>query len=66
MRVCKVPQDELLRTQLSDLIVVIWTIRLDDNEIDVCQENDIIDRGLDLELECFDYEPTMPENGINE
>jgi len=36
MRVCKVPQDELLRTQLSDLIVVIWTIRLDDNEIDVC------------------------------
>lgn len=57
MRVCIVPNDIELRNQLSNSLIVIWTIKTDDNEIDVCAKEDLINKGFNLGLEELDYEP---------
>ncbi len=57
MHVCIVPQDIQLRNELSNALIVIWTIKTDDNEIDVCVKEDLINKGFNLGLEELDYEP---------
>ena len=61
MRVCIVPNDIELRNQLSNSLIVIWTVKREDEEVDVCSRQDLIDKHYDLEsldLEEFDYTPT--------
>ena len=57
MHVCIVPQDIQLRNELSNALIVVWTIKLDNNEIDVCAKEDLINKGFNLDLEELDYEP---------
>ncbi|HRD20411.1 MAG TPA: hypothetical protein PK584_05045 [Fervidobacterium sp.] len=62
MRVCIVPNDIELRNQLSNSLIVIWTIKkADDTEADVCAKQDLMDKHYDLDslnFEEFDYTPT--------
>ena len=61
MRVCIVPNDIELRNQLSGSLIVICTVKREDEEVDVCSKQDLIDKGYDLgllNLEEFDYTPT--------
>ncbi len=61
MRVCIVPNDIELRNQLSNSLIVIWTVKRESDEVDVCSKQDLIDKHYDLEsldLEEFDYTPT--------
>lgn len=61
MRVCIVPNDIELRNQLSNSLIVIWTVKRESDEVDVCSKQDLIDKGYDLgllNLEEFDYTPT--------
>lgn len=57
MRVCIVPNDIELRNQLSGSLIVIFTVKREDEEVDVCSKQDLVNKGFHLNLEEFDYEP---------
>jgi len=57
MHVCIVPQDIQLRNELSNAVIVIWTVKVNGKYVDVCSKQDLVNKGFHLNLEEFDYEP---------